>query len=192
MLIVNICHFKLPRISLFKKINHCNLDIIGYWGIGTTCSNFFQLTISLFWLKFACHGVIRRRSFIIIARINHFYWLSFLVGWNSYKANDPSKSTIKTLLEQILNRHTYRVFIVEFEQVIVYIILLILSFQVLIFPWQLQCFFTWFCNISKYVMKASYKTCSEPNQISKMELFPKIVNGFHLLTIFARHCILGV
>ena len=101
MLIVNICHFKLPRISLFKKMSHCNLDIIGYWGIGTICSNFFQLTISLFWLKFACHGVIRRLSFIIIARINHFYWLSFLVGWNSYKANDPSKSTIKTLLEQI-------------------------------------------------------------------------------------------
>ena len=36
-LIVDIYHFYLSLIHLFKKLKHWNLDIVGYWVIGTGC-----------------------------------------------------------------------------------------------------------------------------------------------------------
>ena len=44
-------------------------------------------------------------------------------------------------------------------------------------------------NIDDIMITEAY---SEPCQISKMELFTKVVNSFHPLTIFAKRCVLDV
>ena len=46
LLIVDIYHFWLSFIHLFKKMKHWNLDITGYWVIGTGCQIVKDLELS--------------------------------------------------------------------------------------------------------------------------------------------------
>ena len=50
----------------------------------------------------------------------------------------------------------------------------------------------WFKNETFLTLEAISETYSEPCQISKMEVFAKIVNGFSFLTIFTKNSILDV